>query len=125
MDISIVVATDSKNGIGLNENEKFSIPWFHKDDLKFFKKITSGVNKAIIVGRNTYFTFPKKDDIPILPNRLNIVLTSKPELIPKHENIKTFPSLNDAIDFFIIRDNESFKKRRLQRRHVFQKFNHY
>ena len=99
MDFSIVVATDKNNGIGLKRNNKYSIPWKSRDDMIFFKNLTSKKNSAIIVGRNTYFTFPKnKDSIPILKNRLNIVLTSHPELIPKHKDIVSCKTLDLALE---------------------------
>lgn len=46
-----------------------TIPWFYKEDLKYFKEKTLG--HCIVVGRKTYDSFPKKP----LPGRVNIVLT--------------------------------------------------
>ncbi len=69
--LTIVVALDDCNGIGRNN----TIPWHIKNDLKFFRYVTSQIHdqtkqNAIIVGRKTYETFPKP-----LPNRLNIVVS--------------------------------------------------
>ena len=64
----MIVAADSKNGIGIN-NE---LPWHLSDDLKRFKEITTG--HSVIMGRNTWFSLPKRP----LPNRRNIVLTPDP-----------------------------------------------
>lgn len=69
--ISLIVATTKKWGIGL----KGSLPWKIKEDLKYFKKITSEtINKdlknAVIMGRKTYESIGKP-----LPNRYNFVLT--------------------------------------------------
>ena len=69
--LSIVVALDDCNGIGRDN----TIPWHLKNDLKFFRYVTSkkidpNKQNAIIIGRKTYETFPKP-----LPNRLNIVIS--------------------------------------------------
>ena len=58
-----------------------SIPWRIKNDLKFFKQITSNVTNnekrnAVIMGRKTWESIP--DKFRPLPNRLNIVLTRTP-----------------------------------------------
>lgn len=71
----LIVAIDSKNGIGKNN----SIPWKIKEDLQFFKKMTSG--GTVIIGRKTWESLPVKP----LPNRTNIVLSGSngiPEDIP-------------------------------------------
>ena len=68
MKINIIVACCSNNGIGF----KNSIPWFIKNDLRYFSKITKGdKNNAIIMGRKTWDSLPKKP----LPHRQNIILT--------------------------------------------------
>lgn len=64
MIVSMVVAVGPKNEIGFQNKLLWHIP----EDLKNFKKITSG--KAIVMGRKTYESIGKP-----LPNRLNIVLT--------------------------------------------------
>jgi dihydrofolate reductase len=64
MTISIIVATDSNNLIG-NNNQ---LPWHLPADLKHFKNITTG--HTIIMGRKTYDSIGKA-----LPNRKNIVIT--------------------------------------------------
>ena len=64
----IIVAMDDNNGIGLKNN----LPWHFPEDLKYFSKTTKGDgNNAIIMGRNTWNSLPKKP----LPNRVNIILT--------------------------------------------------
>ncbi len=67
---SIIVAMDRHNAIGF-ENE---LPWGMslKDDLANFKKLTTGT--SVIMGRKT---FESLDSRP-LPDRENIVVTSKP-----------------------------------------------
>lgn len=68
---SIVVATDSKGGIGYNN----SIPWRIKKDMAWFKELTTtGVKKnCVIMGRKTWDSLPEKNKP--LPDRYNIVIT--------------------------------------------------
>ena len=72
MDFDLIVATDENNGIGVFKNNQFIIPWNNKDDLSFFKKITSNddILKAIIMGKNTFASLNYKQ----LPNRFNIIV---------------------------------------------------
>jgi dihydrofolate reductase len=65
MHISIIVATDENNGIGI----KGSQPAFISEDLKRFKALTTG--NTIVMGRRTFEALPKG----ALPNRRNIVIT--------------------------------------------------
>ena len=65
--ISAIVAVDENFGIGFNNQLLEHIP----EDLKRFKQLTT--NKTIIMGRKTWESLPNKP----LPNRLNIVVTSK------------------------------------------------
>lgn len=65
--MNIIVAIDENNGIGKgNELLAHICP-----DLKYFKETT--LNKVIVMGYNTYMSLPKRP----LPNRTNIVLTTK------------------------------------------------
>ena len=63
--IYMIVATDKNNAIGYKNNLLCYIP----EDLKYFKDITKG--NTIVVGSNTYLSFPKRP----LPDRLNIILS--------------------------------------------------
>ncbi|NTW61978.1 dihydrofolate reductase [Candidatus Saccharibacteria bacterium] len=67
---SIIVAYDKNHGIGANND----LLWERNlpSDLQHFKKVTSG--HAIIMGYNTYRSIGKP-----LPNRLNIVISEKPD----------------------------------------------
>lgn len=65
--ISILVAFDENRVIG----NKGKIPWREPEDLKLFKNRTE--NNTVIMGRNTWDSLPVRP----LPNRLNIVLSSK------------------------------------------------
>jgi len=62
-----LIVARSQNGIIGKDN---TIPWNIPADLTLFKKLTT--NKAIVMGRNTF-----KSIGMILPNRLNIVVSSK------------------------------------------------
>ena len=66
---SIIVAIDRENGIGKNNQ----LLWHLPNDLKFFKKITSG--NTIIMGRKTYDSIGRP-----LPNRRNIVIARNQDL---------------------------------------------
>lgn len=61
----MIVATDMANGLGKNND----LPWHISEDLKRFKKITTG--HTILMGRKTWESLPKKP----LPERDNVVLT--------------------------------------------------
>ena len=65
--ISIIVAIDESNAIGLKNNLLAHIP----SDLKRFKSITTG--HTVIMGSNTWLSLPKRP----LPERKNIVISSK------------------------------------------------
>jgi dihydrofolate reductase len=67
--ISIIVAVAENNAIGYKNQLLFHLP----DDLKRFKKITSG--HPVIMGRNTFLSLPNG----ALPNRTNIVISDIPE----------------------------------------------
>jgi dihydrofolate reductase len=64
MIVSLIVAQGPKREIGLNNK----LLWHISEDLKIFKKITTG--KAIVMGRKTFESIGKP-----LPDRKNIVLT--------------------------------------------------
>ena len=82
--ITLIVARAENGAIGKDND----IPWHAPEDLAFFQRETTG--GAIIMGRNTWQSLPFKP----LKNRLNLVVTSKPNLA---EN--TFSDLPSAIDF--------------------------
>ena len=66
--ITIIVAAAENDAIGKNNDLIWSLP----DDLKRFKRLTSG--HCIIMGRKTFDSFPG-----LLPNRRHIVVSTKPE----------------------------------------------
>lgn len=65
--ISIIVAASDNDAIGINQR----LPWRLSADLKRFKALTTG--HTVIMGRKTFESLPNGP----LPNRRNIVLTSK------------------------------------------------
>lgn len=73
MKISMILARSVDSVIGVNND----LPWQCPADLKNFKEITSRPGVAVAMGRNTWESLPFKP----LKDRLNIVITSKPELI--------------------------------------------
>jgi dihydrofolate reductase len=86
MDLSLIVAHDLNRGIGLQGK----LPWYIPKDLQWFKKNT--LNKPIIMGRNTWDSLP----IQPLPNRPNIVITSKPL---KAKDITSFSNLYTTMEY--------------------------
>lgn len=95
MDLSLcaILACDIKGGIGKNGR----IPWYIPYDLQHFKTITSSsplnTINVVIMGRNTWFSLPHKP----LKNRINIIITSKPELIEHMQNVYCSSSLDEAL----------------------------
>jgi dihydrofolate reductase len=92
--LSIIVAADSKNGIGIQN----TLPWHLSDDLKRFRAITTG--HTIIMGRNTWFSLPKRP----LPDRRSVVLTPDPL---GEEGATEIGALEDVFDI-CKNDSENF-----------------
>lgn len=102
---SMIVAHDINLCIGKNND----MPWHLSSDLKRFKEITMG--HPIVMGKNTYFSLPKKP----LPGRLNIVLSKSLKI--NQDNLITYPSWQDLSDnlqkdeeYFIIGGATIFKQ---------------
>ncbi len=102
--ISIIVAIDENKAIGKNNQ----LLWHLPNDLKFFKKTTSG--HPIIMGRKTYDSIGKP-----LPNRKNIIITRNKDL--KIEGAEVYTSLLEALgdleeenEVFIIGGAEIYKQ---------------
>jgi len=68
MKIIAIVAVDNNWAIGKNNKLLYNVPI----DMKFFKEATT--KQIVVYGYNTLLSFPKQQP---LPNRINIVLTSK------------------------------------------------
>lgn len=84
--ISIICCIAKNLAIGRNNQ----LLWHISDDLKHFKKITTG--HPIIMGQKTYESMGRP-----LPNRTNIVLTQDPNF--KAEGVQVFYSIPEAIEF--------------------------
>ncbi len=95
-DITLVVAMGRQNQIGLNG----TMPWHLSDDLKNFKKLTTG--HAVIMGRKTFDSIGKA-----LPNRLNFVVTSKPGNVSAYE-VCLVGSLDKAVKKAALTGKEIF-----------------
>lgn len=86
--ISLVVATDSKGGIGKDNK----IPWYLPEDIKRFKHLTMG--HPVIMGRKTFESIISYIKKP-LPGRTNIVITNNPDFT--YDGVIVCRSLNEAI----------------------------
>jgi dihydrofolate reductase len=97
-----ILAIDSNNGI----SKDGYIPWKSKKDMTFFYNTTK--NNVVIMGKNTYLSLP--DNCKPLKNRLNIVLTSVPDIFAANEMNKKYDNLlftnNDLIHEEIFKDKE-------------------
>ena len=83
--INIIVAISENNAIGKDNQLLFRL----KEDLKNFKRLTT--DNVVIMGRKTYESIGKP-----LPNRVNLILSRQKENV---DNIETFETLENAIDF--------------------------
>ncbi|MCA9386486.1 dihydrofolate reductase [Candidatus Dojkabacteria bacterium] len=94
--INIICAYTEKNRVIGNNQE---LPWSIPEDLKRFRKITSG--HPVIMGRKSYEAVGKA-----LPDRTNFVLTKQPDY--KLEDAEVVGSLEEAIVEAIEIDDEIF-----------------
>lgn len=84
MKVALIAAYAQNRVVGINN----SLPWHLPEDLKYFKRTTSG--KAIIMGRKTYDSIGRP-----LPNRTNIVVTRNADFTA--EGVVVVNSLEAAI----------------------------
>lgn len=82
-----IYAIDSNNGLSKNGD----IPWKSKTDMLFFMNKTK--NNVVIMGKNTFFSIPKEHRP--LKNRLNIVLTSIPDVYENEDDRVIFTNNNN------------------------------
>jgi dihydrofolate reductase len=68
-----IAAMDQGRVIGFQNK----IPWYFPEDFKHFKALTTG--HTVLMGRKTYQSLPEKSRP--LPGRLNVVITSHPEMV--------------------------------------------
>lgn len=103
MKFNLILAVCEKLGIGKNG----TLPWKLKKELKYFNRITNKVSNsnkrnAIIMGKRTYFSIPESKRP--LPGRLNIVLTTNPEIENYSENIVICNSFTKALELLNTND---------------------
>lgn len=102
--ISILVAVARNAVIGADNR----LPWHLPDDLKYFKRLTTG--HCVVMGRKTYDSIGRP-----LPNRKNVVITRQPGL--RIEGAVVVHSLDDALEacgddaeIFVIGGAEIFRQ---------------
>lgn len=104
--MNMIVAFCKNRGIGSNN----MLPWHIPNELKYFKRQTTcGEKNAIVMGKNTWDSLPKKP----LQNRKNIILSSSlhqnREFQSKYKNTlinSNFDELNNTIE---ILTNKEYK----------------
>ena len=82
--ISIIVATSENQGIGRGNQ----LLWHLPNDLKFFKRVTSG--HTVIMGRKTFESIGRP-----LPNRHNIVITRQKDF--EADGVTKAASISEAL----------------------------
>jgi len=113
--INFILAVSSDNVIGIDNK----IPWKIKEDLAYFKNLTTydqneshnkwlkennieldnffplkpAISNMVIMGLKTFESIGSKP----LPNRLNVVLTSKYETMTNQENLVFLSNISNAI----------------------------
>jgi dihydrofolate reductase len=86
--MKLILACDPNGGIGYQNK----LPWTNiQGDLPRFKRLTDKF--PVIMGRNTWDSLPKKP----LPNRINIVVTSRPF---EQEGVTCVDSIINHSDFY-------------------------
>ena len=106
--ISAIVAVDNNWGIGYNGKLLEYIP----EDLKYFKELTSGEYKAVVMGRKTWDSLPKKP----LPNRKNIIITTQTNYDSQDEHFwrlgqaKLVMKQQKGWEFFVIGGGQIYEK---------------
>ena len=107
MNISLIVAASTNNGIGKNNQ----LLWHLPRDMKFFKNTTWAL--PVIMGRKTFESMGAK----ALPGRKNIVITRQTDW--KADEVITAGSLDEALKFaegmdvkevFVIGGGEIYKQ---------------
>ena len=89
-EIVIIAAVAEKNRV---IGREMDLPWHLPEDLKRFKRLTSG--HPLLMGRRTYASILHQFGGP-LPNRRNVVLTSKGAL-PEYPEAEVYPSAEAAL----------------------------
>lgn len=85
--INLIVAIGKNNLIGKDND----LPWHYKEDLQYFKKMTT--SKTVLMGEQTFYSITNRLNHP-LPNRKNIVAT-----LDKMFSYEGVEVVNDLISF--------------------------
>lgn len=93
--ISIIAAIGKNNELGLNNQ----LIWHLKEDMKFFKTLTTG--KIIIMGRKCFESMPG-----LLQDRENIIITQNKDY--KVDKAKIFHSIKETINYIESTDKDIF-----------------
>jgi len=95
--------------VGMAENRMIGaqggLPWHLPEDLKWFKKLTSG--HMIVMGRKTYESIGKP-----LPNRRNVVVSRQNPTIAGVEvvsSLETVPAAKEGEKVFLIGGGELYR----------------
>ncbi len=86
--IALIAAISENNCIG----KSGTLPWYIPEDLKRFKKITTG--HTVLMGRKTWESIPEK--FRPLPDRKNIVITRN-TTYPVPRGVVLYHSVEDAL----------------------------
>ena len=100
--LTIIAAVAKNNALGKNNDLIWSLP----NDLKRFKKVTSGYH--ILMGRNTFESIGKP-----LPNRTSVIITRNNEYLKEGcliaNSVEEAIDLTDKKDAFIIGGAQIYK----------------
>lgn len=88
MELALVAAVAANGVIGADG----TMPWHYPEDLDHFKQTTTG--HPVIMGRRTFESVYRELGSP-LPDRRNIVLSSRPDQLP--DGVAGVTSLNAAV----------------------------
>ena len=97
MKISMIAAVGKNLELGKNND----LIWHLPNDLKYFKKITSG--KTVIMGKNTFKSLPK-----VLPNRKNIILTFSDDTEDLGNEVEIFHGIDEFLEAYKDTQEEVF-----------------
>ncbi len=89
-EIVIIAALAEKNRV---IGRDLDLPWHIPEDLQRFKRLTTG--HPLLMGRTTFESIVHQFGKP-LPNRRNVVLTSR-EKLDEYPDIETYPNAESAM----------------------------
>lgn len=99
--LNLIFCVDNNGLFG----RKNILPWYFKEDLKYFREVTTNYNKnndnVIVMGYNTWISLKKK-----LPNRINIVISNKLKI--QNTNINNPDHIYNNFDDFIINCKKNY-----------------